>query len=58
MCWASVVGVDGVGEEGDLGGGEEPLLGVLDLGQGDVPARCGGDESAIDDVVEDPANSW
>ncbi|GBE23776.1 hypothetical protein BMS3Bbin02_00041 [bacterium BMS3Bbin02] len=50
-----VSGVDGAGEVRDLFGREKPLLGVLDLGQGDVPARCGGDEASVDSVVEDPA---
>ena len=35
-----VSGVDGVGEVGDLVGGKEPLLGVLDAWQGDVVTRC------------------
>ena len=36
-------------------GGEEPLLGVLDLGQGDVATGSAGDESTVDGVVEDPS---
>ncbi|NOX23941.1 MAG: hypothetical protein GXP36_12770 [Actinobacteria bacterium] len=39
----------------DLRGGEEPLLGVLDLGKVDIPARGTGDEASVDGVVEDPS---
>ena len=40
---------------GDLVRGEEPLLGVLDLGQRDVAAGSAGDEPTVDGVVEDPS---
>ena len=50
----SVSRVDGVSEVGDLGGGEEPFLGVLDLGQVDVTTRGSGDEPGCDRIVADP----
>jgi len=49
----SVSGVDSAGELGDLGRSEEPLLGVLDLGQVDIATRGAGDESGCDRVVQD-----
>jgi hypothetical protein len=51
----SVSGVDAVGEVCDLGGGEEPFLRVLDLGQVDVTTWGAGDEPGCDRVVTDPS---
>jgi hypothetical protein len=43
-----VAGFDGLGEPGDLGGGEEPHLGALGLGEVDAPAGGTVQQSGVD----------